>query len=191
MSRTRCARRCAVVPARTHCSNSRCSAAVRSIHVVGPGTAKLLLPTLWSTVPSERLLPEEGGSLTSTDDGSPLRAGSAVGTLPNMPPAKRRPDISWLPVLLPNVQALLDQGGSTRGCTATVRGGHIIVGRVDEHGADPRFRLTLLRGDTYGLSLYHHKKWDLLPFEGTPSQLVDVMNTALAHWATDWSLPDL
>jgi hypothetical protein len=107
-----------------------------------------------------------------------------------MPPAKRRPDVSWLPVLLPNVQALLDQGEATRGCTAIVRGGHIIVSRVDAAGVDPRFRMTLLKGDTYGLSLYHRKKWDPLPFEGTLTELVDVMNTALAHWATDWSLPD-
>jgi hypothetical protein len=92
--------------------------------------------------------------------------------------------------LLPNVRALLDAGEATRGCTATVRGGHTIVGRVDEAGADPRFRMTLLKGDTYGLSLYHRKKWDPLPFEGTLTELVDVMNTALAHWATDWSLPD-
>ncbi len=51
-------------------------------------------------------------------------------------------------------------------------------------------RMTLLKGYTYGLSLYHRKKWDPLPFEGTLTELVDVMNTALAHWATDWSLPD-
>jgi hypothetical protein len=120
----------------------------------------------------------------------PLHAYFAVGTLPNMPPAKRRPDDSWLPVLLPNVQALLDQGEATRGCIATVRGGHIIVGRVDEAGADPRFRMTPLKGDAFGLSLYHRKKWDSLPFEGTLNELVEVMNTALAHWATDLSLPD-
>jgi hypothetical protein len=120
----------------------------------------------------------------------PLHAGIAVGTLPSMPPAKRRPDVSWLPVLLPNVQALLDQGEATRGCTATVRGGHIIVRRVDEAGADPRFRMTLLKGDAYGLSLYHRKKWQPLPFQGTLNELVEVMNTALAHWAADWSLPD-
>jgi len=107
-----------------------------------------------------------------------------------MPPAKRRPDVSWLPVLLPNVQTLLDQGQATRGCTATVRGGHIIVGRVDEAGADPRFRMTLLKSDAYGLSLYRRKKWEPLPFLGTLTELVDVMNTALAHWAVDWSLPD-
>jgi hypothetical protein len=119
-----------------------------------------------------------------------LHAGFVVGTLPNMPSAKRGPDVSWLPVLLPNVQALLDQGEATRGCTATVRGGHIIIGRVDEAGADPRFRLTLLKGDTYGLSLYRRKKWEPLPFQGTYTELVEVMNTALAHWAVDWSLPD-
>jgi hypothetical protein len=84
-----------------------------------------------------------------------------------MPPAKRHPDVSWLPVLLPNAQALLDQGEATRGCTATARGGHIIVGRVDAAGADPRFRMTLLKGEAYGLSLYRRKKWDQLPFQAT------------------------
>ena len=125
------------------------------------------------------------------DFGSPLHADTPVGTLPSMPPGKRRPDVSWLPVLLRNVQVLLDQGEATRGCTATVRGGHIIVARVDAAGADPRSRMTLLKGDTYGLSLYHRKKWDPLPFQGTPNQLVDIMNTALAHWAVDWTSPDL
>ena len=104
--------------------------------------------------------------------------------------AQRRPDASWLPVLLPNVQALLDQEQATRGCNATVRGGHIIIGRVDKAGADPRFRLTLLKADQYGLSLYRRTKWEPLPFQGTYTELVDVMNTALAHWAADWSLPD-
>jgi hypothetical protein len=107
-----------------------------------------------------------------------------------MPPAQRRPDVSWLPVLLPNVQGLLDQGQATRGCRATVRGGHIVIARVDETGADPRFRLTLLKGDEYGLSLYRRKKWAPLPFQGTLTELIDVMNNALAHWAADWSLPD-
>jgi hypothetical protein len=81
----------------------------------------------------------------------------------------------------------LGQGEATRGCTATVRGGHIIVGRVDETGADPRFRMTLLKRDAYGLSLYRRKKWEPLPFQRTYTELVEVMNTALAHWAVDWS----
>jgi hypothetical protein len=100
------------------------------------------------------------------NDDSPLRARTAVGTLPSMPPAKRGPDVSWLPVLLPNVQALLDQGEATRGCTATVRGGHIIVGRVDAAGADPRFRMTLLKGDAYGLSLYPPQEVGPTPLPG-------------------------
>jgi hypothetical protein len=40
-------------------------------------------------------------------------------TLPsNMPPTQRRPDVSWIPVLLPNVPALLDPGPATRGCSS-------------------------------------------------------------------------
>lgn len=150
-----------------------------------------MFPASWPHYPASVCFRKRHCARTSTDDGSPLRADTAVGTLPSMPPAKRRPDVSWLPVLLPNVQALLDQGEATRGCTATVRGGHIIVGRVDAAGTDPRFRMTLLKGDEYGLSLYHRKKWDPLPFQGTVTELVQVMNTALAHWASDWSLPDL
>ena len=64
------------------------------------------------------------------------------------------------------------------------------MGRIDEIGADPRFRLTPLGGDAYGLSLYLRKKWDPLPFEGTLNEMVDVMNHDLAQWAADWSLPD-
>ena len=36
------------------------------------------------------------------------------------------------------------------------------------------------------LSLYRRNRWERLPFEGTPGELVDVMNTALAHWAVEW-----
>src|SRR6266849_3318169 len=51
--------------------------------------------------------------------------------------------------------------------------------------------MTRLKGDTYGSSVYHRKKWDPRPFDGILTELVDVMNTALAHWATDWSLDRL
>jgi hypothetical protein len=55
--------------------------------------------------------------------------------------------------------------------------------------ADIRIRKALLKADAYGLSLYGRKKWELA-FQGTLPELIDVMNTALAHWATDWSVPD-
>jgi hypothetical protein len=84
---------------------------------------------------------------------------------------------------------LLDQGESTRGCRASVRGGHLIVGRVDELGAEPRFRLTPLGANSYGLSLYHRKRWDPLPYEGSLADMVEVMNADLSHWAVDWSPP--
>jgi hypothetical protein len=117
-----------------------------------------------------------------------LHAVLGVGTLASVSPAKR-PDLSWLSTVVPTVQALLDHGAATRGCTATVRGGHLILGRVDELGTDPRFRLTPLGGGTYGLSLYHRKRWDPLPFTGTLEELVETINTDLPDWAADWSLP--
>ena len=106
-----------------------------------------------------------------------------------MPPAKRRADTSWLPTVVPTVQALLDQGEATRGLTVKVRGGHLILGRLDDDGLDQRFRLTPIGGVQFGLSLYHRNRWDPLPFQGTFKEMVDVMNNALTGWAVDWSLP--
>ena len=111
------------------------------------------------------------------------------GTLPSMPPAKRRPDMSWLPTVVPTVQNLLNQGEATRGLTVKIWGGHLVLGRVDEAGSDPRFRLTPLGAGRYGLSLYDRNRWDPLPYEGTLDELVHVMNTDLGAWATAW--PDV
>ena len=62
-------------------------------------------------------------------------------------------DVSWLPTVVPIVQSLLDQGEATRGMTVRTWGGHLVLGRVDADGPDPRFRLTPLGGGQYGLSL--------------------------------------
>src|SRR5437660_4068263 len=70
-----------------------------------------------------------------------------------VPAPRRRPDTSWLPTVVPTLQALLEAGEATRGLNVTVRGGHLIIGRTDEHGANPRFRLTPLGPVTHGLSL--------------------------------------
>jgi hypothetical protein len=105
-----------------------------------------------------------------------------------MPPAKRHPEVPWL-TLAPTVQALLDQGEATRGLTARTRGQHVIVSRLDEIGADPRFRLTPLGGGRYGLSLYERKHWQPLPYEGGLQEMVAVMNTDLAAWAAEWPSP--
>jgi hypothetical protein len=88
---------------------------------------------------------------------------------------------------VPSLQTLLDAGEATRGLNVTARGGHLVIGRTDEYGADPRFRLTPLGGGAYGLSLYRRKRWEPLPFEGTLSELADTMNHDLAAWADDWS----
>jgi hypothetical protein len=108
---------------------------------------------------------------------------SVCGTLPSMPPAKRRPDLSWLPTVVPTVQSLLDHGEATRRMTVKTWGGHLVLGRVDADGPDPRFRLTPLGGGQYGLSLHDRNRWGPLPYEGTLNELVDVMNTDLAAWA--------
>jgi hypothetical protein len=81
---------------------------------------------------------------------------------------------------VPTLQTLLDAGEATRGLNVTARGGHLIVGRTDEYGADPRFRLT-------PLSAGARKRWEPLPFEGTLDELVDTMNHELAAWGDDWS----
>ena len=104
-----------------------------------------------------------------------------------MPAARRRPDVSWLPTVAPTLATLLEAGQATRGLSVIVRGGHLIVGRTDEHGADPRFRLTPLGGGSYGLSLYRRQRWEPLPFEGTLQELAETMNHDLAAWADDWS----
>jgi hypothetical protein len=82
---------------------------------------------------------------------------------------------------------LLEAGDATRGLNVTVRGDQLIIGRTDEHGADPRFRLTPLGAGTYGLSLYRRQRWEPLPYEGTLQELTNTMNEDLAAWASDWS----
>ena len=103
-----------------------------------------------------------------------------------MPPAKRRTHTSWLPTLVPTVQSLLDHGEATRGMTVKTWGGHLVLGRVDADGPDPRFRLTPLGAGRYGLSLYDRNRWNPLPYEGALNELVDVMNTDLGAWAAAW-----
>jgi hypothetical protein len=82
---------------------------------------------------------------------------------------------------------LLEAGEATRGLRVTVRGGQLLIGRTDEHGADPRFRLTPLGAGRYGLSLHRRQRWEPLPYEGTLQQLAETMNEDLAAWAVDWS----
>ena len=106
-----------------------------------------------------------------------------------MPPARRRPDTSWLPTVVPTVQTLLDQGEATRGFTVKTWGAHLILGRVDEAGPDPRFRLTPLGGGRYDLSLYERNRWDPLPYQGTLNEMVDVINNHLGAWAAVWPEP--
>lgn len=88
--------------------------------------------------------------------------------------------------MVPTLQALLEAGHATRGLVVSLRGGHVILGRADELGPDPRFRLTPLGATAYGLSLHRGKRWEPLPYQGTLYELVDVMNSDLQHWAAQW-----
>jgi hypothetical protein len=97
-----------------------------------------------------------------------------------VPAPRRRPDTSWLPTVVPTLQTLLAAGEATRGLNVTVRGGQLIIGRTDEHGADPRFRLTPVGAGAYGLSLYRRQRWEPLPYQGTLEELADTMNEDLA-----------
>jgi hypothetical protein len=92
-------------------------------------------------------------------------------------------------MVVPTIQALVDQSDATRGMTVKTRGGHLVLGRIDEAGPAPRFRLSPLGGGRYGLSLYDRNRWDPLPYEGTLEELVDVMQTDLGAWAAAW--PDV
>jgi hypothetical protein len=110
-----------------------------------------------------------------------------VGTLVAMPAQRRRPDVSWLPAVVPELEELLQAGDVTAGMTVKAYAGHLIVSRIDEQGADPRFRLTPLGQGAYGLSLHRRTRWEPLPFEGTLKELAETMNHELAAWADDWS----
>jgi len=88
---------------------------------------------------------------------------------------------------VPTLATLLEAGQATRGLSVSVRGGHLIVGRTDEHGTDPRFRLTPLGAGAFGLSLYRRQRWEPLPYQGTLHELAETMNNDLAAWADDWS----
>lgn len=90
------------------------------------------------------------------------------------------------------LQPLLDRGEATVGLAAAVSRGGIVISRpgqspsLADPEADPRFRLTVLGDDQFGLSLRRLDRWEQLPFQGPLPDLVAVMNTALAHWAADW-----
>ena len=106
-----------------------------------------------------------------------------------MAPGKRRRDTSWLPTVVPTVEALVDRGEATRGLAVKIWGGHLILGRVDDAGPDPRFRLTPLGDGRYSLSLYNRNRWDPLPCDGPLDELVGVMNHDLGAWAAEWPEP--
>lgn len=110
--------------------------------------------------------------------------------IPRRPAARHgaaRLPTDWLPTVVPTLQALVDAGAVTQGLVVTTRAGHLTLGRRDEHGPDPRFRLTPLGGTQYGLSLSRRRGWEPLPYQGTLEELVDVLNADLQAWAADWA----
>jgi len=92
-----------------------------------------------------------------------------------------------LSTVVSDLQILLEIGHAARGMSVTARGGHLIVARTDEHGADPHFRLTPLGAGAYGLSLYRRQRWEPLPYQGTLQELAVTMNNDLGAWADHWS----
>ncbi len=103
----------------------------------------------------------------------------------------RRPSsvasVSTPPSVIVTLQTLVNAGAVTYGLAVTVRGVQLILARTDPLGPDPRFRLTPLSPAAYGLSLYRRNRWEPLPYRGSLHELVEVMNTDLAHWAADQS----
>ena len=87
------------------------------------------------------------------------------------------------------LRPLVDTEDATSGMHIMCSRGAIVLSRFweSEPGGkperDPRFRLTPLGMDQYGLSLYRQDRWEKLPFQGALQDLVEGMNTALAHWA--------
>ena len=174
--RARRASRCGVVAARAQFVRRCCWVFVKTRAAVVCDTGNLRQARL---LPELRVRPEAprndcGGELT-------------IGTLVGMPAPRRRPDVSWLPTVVPELEAYLQAGDVTSGMTVTAYAGHLIVSRTDDQGADPRFRLTPLGQGAYGLSLQRRRRWEPLPFEGTLRELADTMNHELAAWAQDWS----
>lgn len=96
-----------------------------------------------------------------------------------------------MPTVVPDLQILLEVGHATHGMSVTVRGGHLIVGRTDEHGPDPRFRLTPLGAGAYGLSLYRNQRWEPLPYEGTLQDLAVTLNNDLSPRPTSITPPQV
>ncbi|MGI9147776.1 MAG: hypothetical protein ACR2IK_14700 [Chloroflexota bacterium] len=88
-----------------------------------------------------------------------------------MPAPRRRLDVSWLPTVVPELEAFLQTGDVTAGMTVKAYGGHLIVSRTDEQGTHPRSRLTPLGQGAYGLSLHRRRRWEPLPFQGTLKEL--------------------
>lgn len=54
------------------------------------------------------------------------------------------------------------------------RGKALTIYTKGPHGADDRAKLTHVRGDQWGLSLFHHTgRWQKLPFVGSMDQVVE------------------
>ena len=102
-----------------------------------------------------------------------------------------QPSNAGLDLFVTQLGPLLQEGEATRGLHIDHRRGAIVlsgtwVDDVSGHEEpDPRFRLTPLGATQFGLSLWRGARWERLPFEGSLTDLVDVINSVLPHWAQD------
>ena len=102
-----------------------------------------------------------------------------------------QPGNAGLDLFMTQLGPLLQAGAATRHLHIDQRRGAIVlsgtwVDDVSGHQErDPRFRLTPLGGAQFGLSLRRGARWERLPFDGSLTDLVDVINTVLPHWAQD------
>ena len=83
---------------------------------------------------------------------------------------------------------LVERNQVTAGMYVRVHGGHLILGRPEEHGpqatdrGDDRVRFTRLSGRTYGLSVKRHTgRWEPTPFSGSMQDMVDVVLACMQH----------
>lgn len=93
------------------------------------------------------------------------------------------------------LRELLDGNPVTKGMTLRRHGSHFVLGRPDpdpdgpypDLEPDERVRLTHLGGLRYGLSVRRHTgRWERVPFQGAPSELVEALSSTLQHLVAAW-----
>jgi hypothetical protein len=87
----------------------------------------------------------------------------------------------------------LEQHPVTSGLYVRVHGKNLVVGREEPWGSegemirDDRVRLTRHNSHNYSLSVKRHTgRWETTPFQGTISEMVDVMRSIMQHLVAPW-----